>query len=119
MAEPIKLTLSQVIEAGRKAYLEGRLSAQGPNPVCRYRDPAGRPCVIGAALSDADATAFDRRYGNGENSGVADLAAAGLLHLEGDEEDFIQLQAAHDDWAHGLESAHEWLRKLLNIEEAA
>lgn len=118
MPQPIKLTYAEVVEAGRKAYLEKRLSAQGPTPECQYRDRSGRPCVVGSALSDTDA---QRLHGTvqalvlANELAVDDVAAIGALQL------------AHDDWARGVmgrgrhspNEAETRLRKLLNIEEAA
>lgn len=121
MPEPIHLPLSLVIEKGRQAYLEGRLSAQGPTPACRYRDGSGRPCVIGAALSDEEAARLDAT-----RCGITGLHTRALITT--DREGFlVALQNAHDAWADRVVAgAHELarnsearLRSLLGLEAKA
>lgn len=46
------LTLADVKAKGLAALEAGQLSAQGPTPMCAYRDPSGRPCIIGTVLPD-------------------------------------------------------------------
>lgn len=98
MARPIHLTLAQVKEAGLKAYHEKRLSAQGPTPGCFYRDPSGRPCVIGASLADEDAKRFDAQA----VSAVSALCGMYFIKISASELGPIaELQQWHDRWAHG------------------
>lgn len=52
----IILNLAKVRAAGLSAYNEKRLSAQGPTPACLYRDASQRPCVVGAAMTDEEAS---------------------------------------------------------------
>ena len=52
------LTLDQVRAAGLAAYHAKQLSAQGPTPMCAYRDPSGRPCIIGAAMTESEVDAI-------------------------------------------------------------
>lgn len=112
MSEPITLTKAFVIEKAREAYLAGRLSAQnGVQARCFYRDEAGFPCVIGAALSDEAAKSFDRLGG----ISVSALLSDGMIKTPVPEF-LVALQLAHDDWAcAGDEDAHAELRKLLGI----
>ena len=46
------LTLADVKTAGLAALQANKLSAQGPTPVCAYRDKTGHPCIIGAAFPE-------------------------------------------------------------------
>lgn len=91
-APPIHLELRTVALAAKKAFDEGRLSAQGPTPACRYRDAAGRPCAIGAALSDD----FARSLRQHEN--VWALRETGIITTD-DFEGLRKLQNTHDSWA--------------------
>lgn len=117
MPTPITLSLAQVKEAGRKAYLEGRLSAQVTrNHIgkCKYRDLNGAPCVIGASLTDAQARRFDKRA----SSAISDLVAENLVKTN-DLSGLCALQSAHDMWSAGYPARQAELRELLGIEEAA
>ena len=119
MTAPIRLTYAEVVEAGRKAYLEGRLSAQGPTPECRYRDSSGHPCVIGAALTDKQALYLDRNYDAQVHKLPVEVLDCGI-----DLRAIRRIQQAHDEWAspetrRSGKLAHTRLRKLLNIEEPA
>lgn len=99
MTKPIHLTLAQVREAGLKAYQEKRLSAQGPTPACRYRDESGRPCVIGAALTDPQAHQLE---GAQISMGVKHLAMAWRIEMDRPNE-LACLQSAHDSWCFALD----------------
>lgn len=112
----IHLTLKAVKEAGRKAYLEGRLSAQGPTPECAYRDKSGRPCIIGAALTDEEARALD----HADDGSIDDLIREGLVKTAATAA-LPALQTAHDHWASVYNTAaqrhggHATLCKLLGL----
>lgn len=124
MPQPIKLTYAEVVEAGRKAYLAGELSAQGLRPACMYRDDSGRPCVVGAALSTEQAE-FIRQAGQNATA-ISMLIEDGTVSTRANAA-LPRLQSAHDDWCINLRegkrdkalAAETRLRKLLNIEEAA
>lgn len=104
---PINLPKSLVIEKAREAYLAGRLSAQGPTPACDYRDVSGRPCVIGAAMSEEEA--------EGLRGTVCLLLARGEVRTNAPV--FLgKLQNAHDDWAKSRRpSAEADLCRLLSL----
>jgi hypothetical protein len=108
---PIKLTLAEVKAAGLKAYEEKRLSAQnvkGRRSRCFYRDHAGDPCVIGAAMTDRAARRFDRR----DDPSIAALVEDGLVETD-DRSTLSLLQAEHDAWTVGDATAEARLVKLL------
>ena len=94
---PIVLNVRDVALAAKKAFDEGRLSAQGPTPACKYRDDSGRPCAIGAALS---ADEIDRLLHGAEAE--METPIAGLApHFRTDRLDALtELQDAHDEWCH-------------------
>lgn len=87
---PIVLKAADVIAAARRAYEEGRLSAQGPTPECSYRDSSGLPCAIGAALTDEEANGLGGSIGSAVNWGDVVTDDKGRL---------TTLQTAHDLWA--------------------
>lgn len=97
MATPIHLDVQTVARAALKAYEEGRLSAQGPTPACRYRDASGRPCAIGAAIPDDVAASWDSLNGG---SGVYTLIGAGEATTDGAIA-LMRLQDVHDLWTTG------------------
>lgn len=110
--KPINLPLAKVVKAARKAYDEGRLSAQGPTPACRYRDRSGRPCAIGAALTDKRARECDG-YGA---SDIPSLVRSGALVTD-DVDALDNLQIAHDYWANGAANgATRFLQVLTELE---
>lgn len=96
-AKPIQLNVLKVAQAAKKAFDEGRLSAQGPTPMCAYRDDSGRPCAIGAALTDRQAKALDDA-GEFSATGVVKLLREGRIKTDSPD-DLSALQATHDDWA--------------------
>lgn len=117
-AQPIAtLTRERVEEAGRKAYLERRLSAQGEAPECSYRDRLGRPCIIGAALTDAQAKMADNPDLVGYDTDVRSLVKAGYFAIpSADVPRLAALQKAHDDWAYRRNLTGECrLRRMLGI----
>lgn len=89
---PIHLDVQTVARAALKAYKEGRLSAQGPTPACRYRDASGRPCAIGAAIPDDVAAEWD-------NVSDSEFMVGAPFALK-------RLQMKHDQWA---QSVHDKL----------
>lgn len=91
MTKAIHLTLAQVKKAGLLAYHEKRLSAQGPTPSCMYRDASGRPCVIGAALTDEQAAGIPE-------SPLVSLIFGGMI-VTGAIRGLPRLQELHDRWA--------------------
>lgn len=91
VSPPIHLELRTVALAAKKAFDEGRLSAQGPTPACEYRDCSGLPCAIGAALSD------DFARGLPKNANVWAMRETGLITTD-DFEGLRNLQDAHDRW---------------------
>jgi hypothetical protein len=105
------LTLNKldVARAAAKAYREGRLSAQGSTPKCRYRDPSGLPCAVGAAIDDETAHEWDVCGGNT----VTELIDRGKLRTD-DKDALRSIQAAHDDWASGDEGGERQLVTALN-----
>lgn len=101
--KPINLPLAKVLKAAKKAFDAGQLSAQGPKPMCAYRDQVGRPCAIGAALSEAAAQRLDLE----DHSAIEDLVAKRLVTTD-HKAALITLQAAHDEWAHRFSNAAEF-----------
>lgn len=102
----ITLKLEDVKVAARKAYHEGRLSAQAPKPVCQYRSKQNRTtyaCAIGAALTDEQVTEL---LEPGDDVGdYKHLNICALSELAGrwtaDEKDIGKIEAiqdAHDEW---------------------
>ena len=92
------LTLADVKTKGLKALNEGRLSAQGPKPECMYRDEDGRPCVVGAALSEDLINKLDD--GSQIYAAVSKLWVLGLIKIpDGEYEPINRLQKVHDRWA--------------------
>lgn len=91
---PFRLTVREVALAAKKAFDEGRLSAQGPTPACEYRDKSGLPCAIGAALPDHVAN-------RSEGCTVEELRSRGTVALSEPAVNALSdLQDAHDDWCH-------------------
>lgn len=112
---PIKLPKALVIEKATEAYQAGRLSAQGPHPACVYRDADGRPCVVGAALSDPDA----RRLIDDGGLAIESLIYDGVVRTNAPR--WLQrLQEAHDQWCSTDGKTrvigHRELCKLLGLE---
>lgn len=109
------LTLNKldVARAAAKAYREGRLSAQGTKPFCAYRDGSGRPCVIGAAIDDDTAKAWDTYYGEHPGSAVRSLSRRGLL-VSDDIDALEDLQSFHDAWVRGDSSSEADLIAAIN-----
>ena len=56
MARPFKLKISDIFLKADAAMKAGQLQAPGR---CRYRSDTGAPCVIGAAMTDAQAKRMD------------------------------------------------------------
>lgn len=105
----IHLTAAKVFAAARLAYDENRLSAQGPTPECRYRDASGRPCAVGAAMTDKEA-ALLLIYNRTSVAGLPNK----LVTVElGDYDRISSLQEAHDEWARGGTPA-SFIRQLLS-----
>ena len=91
------ITLQEVRTAGRQAYNEKRLSAQGPTPMCAYRDDSGRPCIIGAAMTDEEA----KRTSDGlpvQLFNAGDSRAGVAINPE-ERTELQDLQTLHDAWA--------------------
>lgn len=103
--KPVKLLYTAVVAAARKAYEEGRLSAQGPAPMARYRDRGRRPCAIGAALDDKTAARFDAS----DSYGIRSLVEARLVETDA-VEGLVALQNTHDTWAN---TGNDLERRLL------
>lgn len=98
----ITLTKDAVFAAARKAYEEGQLSAQGPNPQCRYRDTVGLPCAVGAAVDPDELTKENReRFFENEIGSVGSLSFRKLFNIPSREQEMaiLALQASHDAWA--------------------
>jgi hypothetical protein len=112
MGDTITLNKLDVARAAAKAYREGSLSAQGATPMCRYRDPSGCPCVIGAAIDADTAAEWDRR-GPEIMTGVSTLHSEGLLATD-DLGTLMRLQMYHDSWADGDDDAEHRLVDILN-----
>lgn len=87
------ITTAALVKAAREAFEAGDLSAQGPTPECKYRDASGRPCAIGAVLSDEVVA-----EGQIEGRYVSELTSVDGVVLE-DADYAQQLQAEHDAWA--------------------
>jgi hypothetical protein len=110
-----KITLNKldVARAAAKAYREKRLSAQGTAPLCAYRDYNGCPCVIGAAIDDDTAEAWDACRELSGGSAIRALSRRGLI--DSDDMDALEdLQSTHDDWARGDDTAEAVLVCALN-----
>jgi len=91
------LTLAEVRTAGLAAYHAKQLSAQGPTPACAYRDASGRPCIIGAAMTDEEAASIGpavpvNMFHHRALSGVPDTLSEERTELSA-------LQTVHDCWA--------------------
>lgn len=102
----IELRLEKVLEGARRFYLEGRLTAQHPDPRrrrCVYRDGEYR-CAIGAGLTEAEADALNAiRIGPGqidETYSVSVLSNDGHVTFVDEEEAaaICRIQHAHDRW---------------------
>lgn len=95
------ITLEDVLTAGRKAYEEKRLSAQGPTPACSYRDESGCPCVVGAAMTDE--TVEKVQFQGNDGSRVHQLNTKNLIHIP--QEDLVavgDIQNLHDEWTRAV-----------------
>lgn len=115
------LTYTAVLAAGRKAYEEKRLSAQGPTPACLYRDESGCPCVVGSAMErETISVLVAANY----NSSRVQLIPNRIVDFasEEDKQDIMCLQRSHDNWCMALEGvtvddtpeeAHEKFSALL------
>jgi hypothetical protein len=120
--EPLLLTKKEFLPVMQKAYLEKRLSAQGPRPQCLNRDSVGRPCIVGACLSDERVEYFDAHEGT-----VACLIDNKAIRFNSKEDcDFFHsLQVTHDLWAEAVGNGelspahHNQMRlvELLELEE--
>lgn len=100
------LTLKDVVLAGRKAYEEGRLSAQNSTPQCAYRDKSGNPCVVGAAMSDGLVNQLfesDEEMQFSQNSTVEQLERGGGIEVPPEDiKSMRYLQELHDNWAQSV-----------------
>jgi len=97
------ITLQDVVTAGRKAYDEKRLSAQGPTPTCAYRDKSCLPCVIGAAMTDETVKLIKEK--GWHNSTISQLINRQLVDVPPAEVmALVKIQDAHDKWAKALET---------------
>lgn len=95
----MKLTLAEIKAAGLAAYHAGQLSAQGPEPACLYRDGAGRPCVIGAAMPEAFLDT-DPEEDSFWGKSISDLVDDEYVEMDLEELPAARrLQAIHDRWA--------------------
>lgn len=106
----IRLKAKEVARHALLHHAEGRLSAQGPTPECRYRDRSGRPCAIGAALTDEQAASIPD---NLQNSAVWALRS----YIRADDmEALTSLQLAHDNWTQP--NSNEAEARFLSIARA-
>lgn len=87
----IDLTLSKVVTAALTAYVDERLSAQGPTPKCSLRDPTGHPCAIGAAMTDDEAATPLMP------SAVFTMVSWNFAYTD-DVDALTAIQRAHDAW---------------------
>lgn len=102
----ITLNLEDVKAAARKAYAEGRLSAQAPEPVCEYRsvqDGKTYACGIGAAMTDEQVAELLSTEGGDDfetlnGSGLDDLSLKYRIRTD-DFAGVLAIQEAHDGWA--------------------
>ena len=102
--ETLTLNRRDVAQRVKRAYVDGRLSAQSDAPRCVYRNVHdGTKCAIGEVLPDAWADALDGGlFGelsdrlNGQL--VGDLLDAGLV-VSDDPAWLKTLQSRHDMWA--------------------
>lgn len=95
MSAPI-LTLADVKAKGLAAFTAGQLTAQGPNPVCKYRTVDNRVCIVGAAIPEGS---FDT--GNYNLMRITELAVEKVVEINPEELPAIQrLQTIHDRWCH-------------------
>jgi hypothetical protein len=114
----IELTWAKVKAAGAKAYQERRLSAQGPTPTCNYRDISGRPCVIGAALTDDQVKPWLAEGNLGENKYyIKTLRCRGVVsYSDRDSKKFSRLQGIHDEWcSSNVDGSEIALAKMLGV----
>lgn len=102
MRTPLTLTWTAVKAAARKAYREGRLSAQNVDtmriPTCEYRDKNGFPCAIGAAIPNAFCE--ENLAGLNNQSSVTMLIDDGLINVRSRAGlgKIKSLQSFHDWW---------------------
>lgn len=120
--EPIHLPVREVALAAKKAYDEGRLSAQHRDADgrsgCFYRDAGGFPCAIGAFLDTAAAKRFD--LFPGEGTGIDDIVSEGGATTD-DLVGLSDLQEAHDWWRLNQKGEDRFvavLQRLLTDEAA-
>lgn len=109
------LTLAGVKEAARKAYDDGKLTAQHPDPTkrkCLYRTDDGYCCAVGAAMTDETVEALRANYhGFNDTSvsmisgwsppaeeGAEEVPAPVVVMAEGERTDIRDLQRRHDRW---------------------
>jgi hypothetical protein len=95
------LTLEMVQEAARKAYHDGKLTAQHSDPwlrLCRYQIDDYH-CAVGAALSAE--TLKDLLGPNHNTQSVSALESCGFIRIAAlsEREAIRDIQVAHDDWA--------------------
>jgi hypothetical protein len=109
----ITLTAANVFAAARLAYDNKQLSAQGPTPQCRYRDRSGRPCAVGAALTDEEAALVTEAYNMTPVMGLPRR----LVTIElGNYSRIASLQEAHDNWARGTGTEDDFVSQLKEYE---
>lgn len=109
--KPIVLTKKDHLKKMQDAFKKGRLIAQKErNGLCAMRSDAGNPCIIGAALTAAQARRCDNHRGS-----ITTLVVDGVIKVRNPEW-WEALQAAHDDWStYGSEADGEKLRDLLGL----
>lgn len=94
--EKITLTKSSVFDAARRFYEAGKLSAQGPTPMCAYVDPSGLPCAVGAAFMEMGVSESEiPEIGSVNSTAFNDVFEVSDIDLT----DISLLQRAHDQWA--------------------
>jgi hypothetical protein len=102
-----ELTLEGVREAARRAYDEGRLTAQHPDPgqrMCFYRIGT-YGCAVGVALTDETIKLVREWNLNGTN--FLDLLGRGVLEvaLPEDLSSIREIQVRHDAWCEASRDA--------------
>lgn len=107
----IDLTISTVVRAALTAYVDERLSAQGPTPKCSLRDPSGRPCALGAAMTDDEAA-----------TPFLPSAAFAMVSWDWaytDDVDILtKIQRAHDYWVVNPDEAPRYEREFVQLLES-
>jgi hypothetical protein len=96
----ITLTLEEVLEKGKAAFIAGELSCQDTDPdqrQCKYRTNNNRPCIIGAALSEEQGRAAeDWAAAEGCDTGITIMVTEGVFKVEDGYQEMTVLQDAHD-----------------------